>query len=371
MLTRLFSLTLATVAVNLGATTPAAAQPDAIADRAPIQLSQARSSSQQLNDLLEQGRELADAGDYNRALAVYQQAAQLESDNARIFSGIGYLQARQRNYAAAAVAYQRAIALENDNSDFYFALGYSLAKAGDAAGAAQAYQNAVRLAPDNRENHMGLAVAQMRLGQFDAAIQTYETIIARDPEGSGDLYGTIATVLLNQGQTQRAVQLLERVMPRYPNEVALRLPLAVALLAQGNYDRGLQVLQEVAQLDPDNPQVHLQMARIYQERGEIDAADDAFRSAAIAAPNDPNVALAQGNYWLGRGMHIMATSKFREVTELAPDNPAGFYGLATVLAERNRRDEAIAALEQARRLYQGRGDTAGTQRVDALLNELR
>ncbi|NJO19886.1 MAG: tetratricopeptide repeat protein [Spirulinaceae cyanobacterium RM2_2_10] len=110
MLTRLLSTTLATAALSLSATSPAIATPSPLASREPRLISQAASRSQQLNTLLEQGRELADAGDYGRALTVYQQAAQLASDNARIFSGIGYLQARQRNFTAAVAAYQRAIA---------------------------------------------------------------------------------------------------------------------------------------------------------------------------------------------------------------------------------------------------------------------
>ena len=56
-------------------------------------------SDSNLDALLRQGRELVDLGDYSKAIAIYQQAARLDAENPRIFSGIGYLEAdssRQR-----------------------------------------------------------------------------------------------------------------------------------------------------------------------------------------------------------------------------------------------------------------------------------
>ncbi|HBE34921.1 MAG TPA: hypothetical protein DD990_27380, partial [Cyanobacteria bacterium UBA11368] len=47
----------------------------------------------ELDRLLQQGRQLTEAGNFAPALAVYQQAANLERNNARIFSAIGFIQA--------------------------------------------------------------------------------------------------------------------------------------------------------------------------------------------------------------------------------------------------------------------------------------
>ena len=91
------------------------------AQQAPVQ----RAPS--IDDLLEQGEDLVGRRDWEGALVVYQQAAQLESDNARIFAIIGYVQVQQGNFPAAAAAYQQATALDNKNAEFFYALGNSLA----------------------------------------------------------------------------------------------------------------------------------------------------------------------------------------------------------------------------------------------------
>jgi len=80
------------------------------------------SSGQQLAELLHKGSELVEAGDYSRALRIYQQALSLVRDNPRIYSGIGYLQALQGNFQDAVRAYQQAVTLDPNNADFHYAL---------------------------------------------------------------------------------------------------------------------------------------------------------------------------------------------------------------------------------------------------------
>ncbi|NJL49081.1 MAG: tetratricopeptide repeat protein [Leptolyngbyaceae cyanobacterium SM2_5_2] len=59
---------------------------------------------EQLDDLLRQGQERVAAKDYAEAIAIYQQAAQIDPQNARILSGIGYLHIQQGDYAEAVAA---------------------------------------------------------------------------------------------------------------------------------------------------------------------------------------------------------------------------------------------------------------------------
>ena len=95
----------------------------------PLVLSQ-QQPNQQLNELLRQGRELVKAGNYPQAIATYQQAANLDRQNPKIFSGIGYLEARQGHFQEAAKAYQQAIALQPRNSEIYELLGSALLEQG-------------------------------------------------------------------------------------------------------------------------------------------------------------------------------------------------------------------------------------------------
>ena len=52
----------------------------------------------QLYELFKRGKALIDAGKYDAALQIYQQAQPLDPKNARIVSAIGFIQAQQGAY---------------------------------------------------------------------------------------------------------------------------------------------------------------------------------------------------------------------------------------------------------------------------------
>lgn len=119
-------LLIAVTLVPLSFTASAAVLSESSVKKRVTPLAQANNKDR-LRELLKQGRELVDAKKYQEATQVYKQAAQLDSDNPKIFSGIAYLEASQGNYQQAAAAYQRAIDLAPNNAEFYYALGHSLA----------------------------------------------------------------------------------------------------------------------------------------------------------------------------------------------------------------------------------------------------
>ncbi|HEY9846007.1 MAG TPA: tetratricopeptide repeat protein, partial [Candidatus Caenarcaniphilales bacterium] len=128
----------------------------------PALVQQTLQANQALSNLLNQGHQLVSRGSWADALQVYEQAAQLDGKNPRIFSAIGYVQARQENFEQAARAYQSAIDLEPENADFYYALGYSLGHLGDDPGAAAAYRRASQLNPKNIAAYEGLGIILTR-----------------------------------------------------------------------------------------------------------------------------------------------------------------------------------------------------------------
>ncbi|NEO25739.1 MAG: tetratricopeptide repeat protein [Kamptonema sp. SIO4C4] len=215
-----------------------------------------------------------------------------------------------------------------------------------------------------------MAVVQMREGNYDQAIATYEQIIAQNLGDSGEIYGMIGSVLIERGENEKAVELLQRAAQEHPNNVKIRLPLAVALLNQGNYDRGVTILEDVARLDPRNPEVHLQIGRIRQAQEDWEAAEEAFSQAAHLAPDSAEVHVAVGNFWMSRNMFLMATVSYRRATELDPHNPKIFQKLGEALQNRRRPEEAKDILETARRLYREQGDSEGVTQVNQLIEDI-
>lgn len=80
----------------------------------------------EFNQLLKQGKESIDRGNLAEALTLYRHAISLEQENPRVFSAIGYVQAKQSNFPAAVDAFQKAIALAPKDAKSYYHLGQAL-----------------------------------------------------------------------------------------------------------------------------------------------------------------------------------------------------------------------------------------------------
>ena len=104
---------------------------------------------QQLRELLLQGQKYVDRGDFSRAIAVYQQAATLDQNNAKIFGGMGYLYVHQGRYDEAIQAYQKALSLDPNSPEFYDGLAVSYASFGNNNNAITAYAAAIELEPNS------------------------------------------------------------------------------------------------------------------------------------------------------------------------------------------------------------------------------
>ncbi|NET73872.1 MAG: tetratricopeptide repeat protein, partial [Sphaerospermopsis sp. SIO1G2] len=169
-----------------------------------------------LKELLEQGRRLVDAGEYNRAIAVYQEAGKLAPRNAKIHSGIGYLYAQQSNFRLALASYRRAIALDGNNSDFYYALGYIKGNLGDTKGAKEAYRRSIQLNRGNFNAYLGLGVTQTNLGDYEAAMWAYEEAVKLN-RNSPRVYELMGAMFKIKRQTQQASNVLRKALSLYRN----------------------------------------------------------------------------------------------------------------------------------------------------------
>lgn len=140
-----------------------------------------RANNSELKKLLDEGHRLVDAGDYNGAISIYQQAATIQPKNASIYSGIGFAYTRLNNYPAALEAFRRAAQLEPNNSNYQYALGYTSGSLNDYRTAKEAYRRAIQVNRNNIDAYIGLATILLRLGERSNAMWAYEEAAKIDP----------------------------------------------------------------------------------------------------------------------------------------------------------------------------------------------
>jgi tetratricopeptide (TPR) repeat protein len=135
-----------------------------------------------LNAQLAEAKQLQTAGNYDQAIALLQQAAQVEPNQDVIWANLGEAQRGAKKYPDAIESYQKAIALKPTSGPYHSALADALAKS----------------------------------GQTDKGVAEWATAVQNDPANAGAYYFNEGAVLTNTGKVDEAIAAFDKALQADP-----------------------------------------------------------------------------------------------------------------------------------------------------------
>lgn len=130
----------------------------------------------------QKGRALEKLQRYAEALAAYDRASQIRTDDPELWRWRGNVLYTLGRYEAAVESYNQAIQLKPDSADFWCCLGGSLARLKRYQDAVTAFDQAIQLRP-NRHNFWHWRGRVLReLQRYPEALQSFERAIAIKPD---------------------------------------------------------------------------------------------------------------------------------------------------------------------------------------------
>jgi tetratricopeptide (TPR) repeat protein len=127
------------------------------------------------------GNELAQAGQFDKAIEEYQAALQAEPDNVSALTNLGVAYYNTGQLDQAVAQYQAALKIAPNDADIHSNLAAAYVQQNNLDEALAEYQRAVELQPDLAQAHYGLGVIYSQQGQKDKAIQEFEKFVEFDP----------------------------------------------------------------------------------------------------------------------------------------------------------------------------------------------
>jgi tetratricopeptide (TPR) repeat protein len=142
-----------------------------------------------LNAQLAEAKQLETAGNYDQAIAVLQQATQVDPNQDIIWANLGEAQRGGKKYPEAIESYQKAIALKPANGPYHGALADAYAKSGQTDKAVAEWATAAQNDPTNAGTYyFNEGAVLTNIGKIDEAIAAFDKALQIDPTRADAYY---------------------------------------------------------------------------------------------------------------------------------------------------------------------------------------
>ena len=303
--------------------------------------------------------------DLQKAENEFKTAVKLEPDSEEAVTMLAYLY-NELGDSARATAVLSSVPKDGRSAKLYSALGYTYEQQKQYKNAIEAYRHAIELDRDNLDAIRGLADNLLNDGQTDAALEQYKIIADANPEDA-QTYIRIADIYRRQGKFDLALDNLKKAESMVQDSVEVPYNIASIYQAQGRYDDAIQIMKDLLKKTerPDgnyigsaksNRAVFLErLGTIYRDQGNYQASNDTFRQM-VALGGDENMERGYQQVidtWREAKEWRKATDVAKEAVQKMPSNRNLKMVLDAQEADMGNADEA---LKDVRSMLKGNAD---------------
>lgn len=170
------------------------------------------------------------------------------------------------------------IALDPENKIALSQLGVQAREQGNYPVAYRYLNKAAALYPDDFEAQGNQAKLLWLMGRNDDAIRYFAEAMRISPKSAAP-YADSGIIKAEQGDFAAAIVYLEKAIALRPNDLDLRLNLALVFYRQGKYDPAAREFSAIIQANPGYALGYNGLGLVYLETGRVDEAVSCFRTA--------------------------------------------------------------------------------------------
>lgn len=191
-----------------------------------------------------------ESGNFEQAIASYQQAIQILPDQPEIHQKLAVTFVLNGQLEAGIKALQTAINLSPDFAEAYLIIGNILQQQNQIELAIWAYTQALDLQPDYTEAQANLGSIYYHLERFEEAIQCYQKALGFNPNVAV-IYWMLGNAFDKIEQFEQAIACYQKSIELQPNHVKSYLKLATILAEQGQEIQAVSYYEKVLKLQPN------------------------------------------------------------------------------------------------------------------------
>ncbi len=198
--------------------------------------------------------------------------------------------------------------------------------------------------PNNPYYYFTTAQIERKKGNLDKTIVLLGKAIDLDPE-SIYLQRELATVYLQNKEGDKAIEVLEDLLKRHPNDVKALIIYGGTRQVRKENEDAIVAYERILSLDPKQRRVYSLLGNLYLQSGDDARAKATFDRLIKNFPGS-----YEGHYYLGQlnakqGKTREAERQYQKALKLAPDRPEPRFELINLYKERGQTAEIIKLYE--------------------------
>ena len=294
---------------------------------------------------------LADAyriqGDYNDALAIYQQMEKTFPKNAEVPLLAGSTFAQQLNEAAARQEFNRSLQIDPGNMGAQEELAQLDLADHQYSSAQQRAEKVAEKNPQLFEPEVLLAKIYLAEGQTNQAETALENAAALP--GGSSVNTLLAQLYYKSKQDQKAMDTINVMLEKNPNDPTFLMLGGIIQTEQKNYRQAADFYEKLLAINPQYSPALNNLAWLYSDNlGDLNKAYDLAQRARQLLPADPSTADTLGWVLFKKGQYLSALKLFQSSADKLSGNPEVQFhiGMAHYMLgnENNSRDAFSRAL---------------------------
>ena len=196
-----------------------------------------------------------------------------------------------------------------------------------------------------------LAGQRFGIAQAEETVSTWREKRPDDPE----IIEAYTDLLLDHGHgrtaAQRALEMLQSAVNRFPFQLGLRFSLALALRKVGNFKEAEEVLAEIIRRHPDDSPAQIQLARVHERNGDFHEALRILTYAASLDPKNAEIRDVQAQILFGAGRREEARATIQEALLQFPENVHWRERAIRLLVDCGDKEAAVQAAREGVRVH--------------------
>ncbi len=210
-------------------------------------------------------------------------------------------------------------------------------------------RHAVQVDPRSTTAHQNLAETLRKQERFAEAVESYRVVLEIDADFAF-AYAGMGLALFAERRYADALHAIATALslqPELPTAATLYLHMGRAERELGRFEKAAAHFERATKIDPDSVEPLLDLAKLRLQQGRAEEADRILDGVRASWSGDPATLHNVAEALRTQGRSAEAIANYRAALQIDVDFAPAHAGLGIALFQRERYEEAMAALEQA------------------------